>query len=104
MEKWVKEKKPFSWEEDDVSFLNFLLHSSYLYSEKMKENYPEYLKKLIQRVLCPLILSLTEEDPFYHDLDFWFSKEGEAFLDSLSLLKEKEILRDYFSKTKTVFD
>ena len=104
LEKWVKEKKPFSWEEDDVGFLNFLLHSSYLHSEKMKENYPEYLKNLIQRVLCPLILSLTEEDPFYHDLDFWFSKEGEAFLDSLSLLKEKEMLRDYFSKTKTVFD
>lgn len=101
LEKWVKEKEPLSWEEDDVSFLNFLLHSSWLYSKKMKETYPEYLQNLIQRVLCPLIVSLTEEDPFYHDLDFWFSKEGEGLFHSLSLMKEKEILDERFSKTKT---
>ncbi|GEM_PF-6637525 len=104
LEKWVKGKEPFSWEEDDVGFLNFLLHSSWLYSEKMKENYPDYLKELIQSVLCPLILSLTKKDPFFHDLDFWFSKEGDALFESLSLAKEEEILKEHFSKTKTNSD
>lgn len=102
LETWVKEKHYLSWEDDDVNFLNFLLHCPWLYSEKMQENYPEYLEKLIQKVLCPFILSQKKDDPFFSDLDFWFFKEGDALLSSLHLQKEREMIQEHLLDEKLV--
>ena len=97
---WVKEKHYLSWEDDDVNFLNFLLHSPWLYSKEMQENYPEYLIKLIREILLPFILAQKKEDPFYSDISFWFRKEGKDIFQSLNLENECQMILKHFQEEK----
>ncbi len=97
---WVKEKKYFSWDEDDVNFLNFLLHSRWLYKEDMFSLHSSLLKELITKVTYPLIISLPSNDQFYNDLSYWFITQGEDIFKRLGLEKEREDVSLYLGKEK----
>ena len=100
LERWVKEKLYISWEEDDVNFLNFLLHSRWLYKEIMFKEYSSLLKELASKVTCPLILSLNKEDQFFLDLSYWFITQGEEIFNKLNLQKERDEISLHLGKEK----
>ncbi len=100
LERWAKEKLYLSWEEDDVNFLNFLLHSRWLYKEIMFKEYSSLLGELASKVICPLILSLKKEDQFFLDLSYWFITQGEEILNKLSLQKERDEISLHLGKEK----
>ncbi len=100
LERWVKEKLYLSWEEDDVNFLNFLLHSRWLYKEIMFKEYSSLLGELASKVICPLILSLKKEDQFFLDLSYWFITQGEEILNKLNLQKERDEISLHLGKEK----
>ena len=100
LERWVKGKLYISWEEDDVNFLNFLLHSRWLYKEIMFKEYSSLLKELASKVTCPLILSLNKEDQFFLDLSYWFITQGEEIFNKLNLQKERDEISLHLGKEK----
>lgn len=97
---WVNEKKYLSWDEDDVNFLNFLLHSRWLYKEDMFSSHSSLLKELLTKVTYPLITSLPNNDQFYNDLSYWFITQGEGIFKRLGLEKEREDVSLYLGKEK----
>ncbi len=96
LKRWVEEDIYLSWEEDDTNFLNFLLHSRWLYKREMFDLYRDYLSLLFKDVLTPLFMKTTHNDQFFNDMSYWFVTEGDNLFNRLKLEEERKELLDHF--------
>lgn len=98
LKKWVEEDIYLSWEEDDTNFLNFLLHSRWLYEERMLETYSSYISLLFNEVIVPLFMKTSSKNQFFNDMSYWFVTEGDSLLGKLDLQEERKELSEHFEK------